>query len=153
MFVHAYRCNESLSMRIFWSPNKKVHMLAETSFKVAPVEFADLSSTAKEESSASIRERVQKARDIQNERFKGTSITCNARITSDILHEVCPVTDEASKLLENVFDRLGLSARAYDRILKVARTVADMDGAKVIDKKHIAMAVQYRSLDRKYWNG
>ena len=110
--------------------------------EVAPVEFADLSSTAKEESSASIRER-----------FKGTSITCNARITSDILHEVCPVTDEASKLLENVFDRLGLSARAYDRILKVARTVADMDGAKVIDKKHIAMAVQYRSLDRKYWNG
>ena len=71
----------------------------------------------------------------------------------DILHEVCPVTDEASKLLENVFDRLGLSARAYDRILKVARTIADMDGAKVIDKKHIAMAVQYRSLDRKYWNG
>ena len=121
--------------------------------EVAPVEFADLSSTAKEESSASIRERVQKARDIQNERFKGTSITCNARITSDILHQVCPVTDEASKLLENVFDRLGLSARAYDRILKVARTVADMDGAKVIDKKHIAMAVQYRSLDRKYWNG
>ena len=121
--------------------------------EVAPVEFADLSSTAKEESSASIRERVQKARDIQNERFKGTSITCNARITSDILQEVCPVTDEASKLLENVFDRLGLSARAYDRILKVARTVADMDGAKVIDKKHIAMAVQYRSLDRKYWNG
>ena len=121
--------------------------------EVAPVEFADLSSTAKEESSASIRERVQKARDIQNERFKGTSITCNARITSDILHEVCPVTYEASKLLENVFDRLGLSARAYDRILKVARTVADMDGAKVIDKKHIAMAVQYRSLDRKYWNG
>lgn len=121
--------------------------------EVAPVEFADLSSTAKEESSASIRERVQKARDIQNERFKGTNITCNARITSDILHEVCPVTDEASKLLENVFDRLGLSARAYDRILKVARTIADMDGAKVIDKKHIAMAVQYRSLDRKYWNG
>ena len=121
--------------------------------EVAPVEYADLSSTAKEESSASIRERVQKARDIQNERFKGTNIICNARITSDILHEVCPVTTEASKLLENVFDKLGLSARAYDRILKVARTVADMDGAKVIDKKHIAMAVQYRSLDRKYWNG
>ena len=122
MFVHAYRCNESLSMRIFGHPTRKCicspkqvsSYLSKVSgplldrfdihLEVAPVEFADLSSTAKEESSASIRERVQKARDIQNERFKGTSITCNARITSDILHEVCPVTDEASKLLENVFD-------------------------------------------------
>ena len=120
--------------------------------EVAPVEFADLSSNVKEESSASIRERVQKARDIQTERFKGTGITCNARITSDIIRDVCPVTAEGTRLLEDIFDRLGLSARAYDRILKVARTSADMDGAKIIDKKHIAMAVQYRSLDRKYWN-
>ncbi len=121
--------------------------------EVAPVEYADLSSSAKEESSASIRERVQKARDIQNRRFKGTNVTCNARITSDMLHEVCPLTTEASKLLENVFDKLGLSARAYDKIMKVARTAADMDGAEIIDKRHIALAVQYRSLDRKYWNG
>jgi magnesium chelatase family protein len=119
--------------------------------EVAPVEFSDLSSTSKEESSAAIRERVQAARDIQNRRFAGTSITCNARITPDILHEVCPVTTAAKSLLENVFDKLGLSARAYDKIMKVARTAADMDGAQVIDKKHISLAVQYRSLDRKYW--
>lgn len=121
--------------------------------EVAPVEFSDLSSTVKEESSAAIRERVQAARDIQNKRYAGTGVTCNARITPDMLHEVCPVTEPARALLENVFDKLGLSARAYDKIMKVARTAADMDGAEVIDKKHIALAVQYRSLDRKYWNG
>ena len=119
--------------------------------EVAPVEFADLSSGEKEESSESIRQRVQAARDIQNKRFAGTGITCNARITPEILHEVCVLTDSAEKMLGNMFDKLGLSARAYEKIMKVARTVADMDGADVIDKAHIAQAVQYRSLDRKYW--
>ena len=121
--------------------------------EVAPVEFSDLSSVDKEEASARIRERVQQARDIQNKRFKGTGITCNARMTSDILQDACPMTAEAKSLLENVFEKLGLSARAYDKILKVARTAADMDKEDCIGKKHIALAVQYRSLDRKYWNG
>lgn len=120
--------------------------------EVAPVEFTDLSSTQKEESSAAIRQRVQAARDIQIKRFKGTGITCNARITPDLLHEFCPVTNAANDFLENVFDKLGLSARAYDKIMKVARTIADMADKEVIDKEHIALAVQYRSLDRKYWN-
>ena len=119
--------------------------------EVAPVEFADLSSAEKEEPSASIRQRVQAARDIQNKRYEGTGITCNARITPEIIHEVCAMTDAAEKMLEGIFDKMGLSARAYEKILKVARTVADMDGAEVIDKAHIAQAVQYRSLDRKYW--
>lgn len=120
--------------------------------EVAPVEFDDLSSERKEESSAAIRERVIRAREIQLQRFKGTDITCNARITSDIIREVCPLTDSAVEMMRGVFDQMGLSARAYDRILKVARTVADMDSKQVIDRKHIAQAVQYRSLDRKYWS-
>ncbi len=120
--------------------------------EVAPVEYDSISSTAKEERSAVIRERVQRAREIQNRRYSGTSITCNARITPDILHEVCPVTDGANEMLRGVFDKLGLSARAYDRILKVARTIADMDGEQLIGERHIAQAVRYRSLDRKYWN-
>ncbi len=118
--------------------------------EVAPVEYENISSTRKEESSEAIRERVQKAREIQNARYKGTGITCNARITSEILHEVCPLTDDANTLLGEVFDRLGLSARAYDRILKVSRTMADMDGEERIDRKHVAQAVRYRCLDRKY---
>lgn len=121
--------------------------------EVPPVEFDHISSSTKEESSEQIRERVQKAREIQNNRFKGTSITCNARITSDMLSEVCSMTDKARDTLKNVFEKMGLSARAYDRILKVARTIADMNGVEVIDKAHIAQAVQFRSLDRKYWSG
>lgn len=120
--------------------------------EVAPVEFENLSSKTEEESSEVIRERVQKAREIQLERFKGTGITCNARITSSKLQEFCELDNDASAFLGNVFERMGLSARAYDRILKVARTIADLDGEKTINKKHISQAVQYRSLDRKYWN-
>ena len=68
-----------------------------------------------------------------------------------MLPEVCVMTDRAKETLKNVFEKMGLSARAYDRILKVARTIADMNGSEVIDKAHIAQAVQFRSLDRKYW--
>ena len=121
--------------------------------EVAPVEFGDLSSKIKEESSADIRKRVSAARDIQAERFRGTSVTCNALITPDKLQEFCPMDDAAEQLMRNVFDRLGLSARAYDRILKVARTIADLDGSETIRKPHVAAAAQYRSLDRKYWSG
>lgn len=119
--------------------------------EVAPVEYESLSSSQREESSAQVRERVMRAREIQNQRFKGTKISCNARITSDILRDVCPMTDAANLKLKDVFERLGLSARAYDKILKVARTIADMDGARVIDRQHITQAVRYRSLDRKYF--
>ncbi|MCQ2460427.1 MAG: YifB family Mg chelatase-like AAA ATPase [Ruminococcus sp.] len=120
--------------------------------EVAPVEFEDLSSTKKEESSAEIRKRVSAARKIQEERFKGTGITCNALITPDKLQEMCPMDDAAETLLKGVFDRLGLSARAYDRIMKVARTIADIDNSEIIRKQHIAAAAQFRSLDRKYWS-
>lgn len=120
--------------------------------EVAPVEFDEISSLKKEEPSEKIRERVIRAREIQTKRFAGTSIVCNAQITSDIIREVCAMTPQATEMIKGVFERLGLSARAYDRILKVARTVADMDASQVIDRKHIALAVQYRSLDRKYWN-
>lgn len=119
--------------------------------EVAPVEYDYLSSAEKSESSSAIRKRIEAAREIQTERFKGTDITCNAGITADILHKVCPVAEDGSKMLKDVFERMGLSARAYERIIKVARTAADMDGEEVIGKKHIGRAVQYRSLDRKYW--
>lgn len=120
--------------------------------EVPPVDYDDLSAKISEESSAAIKERVNKAREIQTERYKNSETTCNARISDEEFEEYCAVTKEASKLLESAFETMGLSARAYNRILKVARTIADLDGSETIDLQHVAEAVAYRSLDRKYWN-
>ncbi|MBQ4332287.1 MAG: YifB family Mg chelatase-like AAA ATPase [Clostridia bacterium] len=119
--------------------------------EVPPVEYDQLASRQKAESSASIRERVNAARARQQARFAGTDILSNARIPTSKLKEFCPLTEGAGTLLKGAFERMGLSARAYDRLLKVARTIADLDGCDVIDTPHIAEAIQYRSLDRKYW--
>ncbi len=119
--------------------------------EVPPVEFNELNGNIKEETSEQIRERVNKARQIQAERYKGTGITCNARLTPALLKKYCVLSDAAAGILKMAFDRLGMSARAYDRILKVARTVADLDGSETIEQKHITSAIQFRSLDRKYW--
>lgn len=119
--------------------------------EVPPVDYQSLNSKVKEESSAEILKRVNAARKIQTERYKGTSITCNARLTPAMLKKYCVLSDSASEILNAVFDNLGMSARAYDRILKVARTIADLAGSENIESAHIAQAVQFRSLDRKYW--
>jgi len=119
--------------------------------EVAPVEFAHLSSRKKAESSAAIRERVNAARAIQQKRYAGTTVRCNAELTAAMVREYCQVTEAGMRVLKQAFDRLGLSARGYDRILKVSRTIADLAGSEVIDLPHISEAIQYRSLDRKYW--
>ena len=116
-----------------------------------PVEFGALASKDKAESSAAIKARVDKAREVQSRRFASAGISCNARMTPGMLLDACPMTEDANRLLKNAFERMGLSARAYDRILKVARTIADLDGEEIIASHHVAEAVQYRSLDRKYW--
>jgi magnesium chelatase family protein len=121
--------------------------------EVQPVEYEQISSKHGSENSAAIRERVANARKIQNNRYKGTSIACNARLTPAMLREICEMEPNAEKLLQSAFDRLGLSARGYDRILKVSRTIADLEGASLISSGHISQAVRFRSLDRKYWAG
>ncbi|MGN0518719.1 MAG: YifB family Mg chelatase-like AAA ATPase [Acutalibacteraceae bacterium] len=120
--------------------------------EVPPVEFGDLTSMQPGEPSASIRERVNNARKKQLERYKDDGIVCNARLTPALLHKYCVLDDKATMLLKTAFDNLGMSARAYDRILKVARTIADLDNKEIIEVKHIGEAVQYRGLDAKYWN-
>ena len=120
--------------------------------EASPVEYHDLSSDIKEESSADIRKRVTAAREIQNQRFSGTGINCNANITPDKLREYCKMDSDADKFVGEAFDKLGLSARAYDRLLKVARTIADLSGSEIINRQHVSSAIQMRSLDRKYWD-
>lgn len=119
--------------------------------EVPPVEFDQLSSSKEEESSAAIKKRVDEARKIQFQRFANTSIACNAKIPPSLLRQFCQMSESANLLLKNAFKTLDLSARAYDRILKVSRTIADLDRSELIQSPHIAEAIQYRSLDRKYW--
>lgn len=121
--------------------------------EVPPVDYDELSGKASDgEPSAKIKERVNAARVIQHKRFEGTNITCNARITSALLHKACVMSDEAETVLKKAFEKLRLSARAYDRVLKVARTIADLDKSEIIESQHILEAVQYRALDKKYWD-
>ena len=119
--------------------------------EVPPVEFAHLSSGEKAESSAAIKVRVNAARAVQRARFAGTNIVSNATIPTGKLQEMCPLSDAAKTMLAGAFERMGLSARAYDRLLKVARTIADLAGSETLEAAHVAEAIQYRSLDRKYW--
>jgi len=120
--------------------------------EVTPVPFRELSKTRKSESSASVRERVIKARKIGEERFKDKpGIFANAQMSSKLLRHHCQVDETGSELLKNAMEKLGLSARAYDRILKVSRTIADLEGSENINNEHLSEAIQYRSLDRDSW--
>jgi magnesium chelatase family protein len=116
--------------------------------EVPPVDIEDLSSDTVSEESKDIRARVEKVRAIQYERYKNKNFYTNSKLTPKLIKEFCPMTQEAKNILKLSIEKLGLSARAYDRIIKVARTIADMDGKEVIDTIHITEAVQYRSMDR-----
>lgn len=119
--------------------------------EVQPVKYSDLSNKNPSESSSKIKERVNRARYLQIERYKKDNIHSNAQLNSTLLNKYCALTDDCKRLLENAFNKLGLSARAHDRILKLARTIADLEESNEIKIKHLAEAIQYRSLDRKYW--
>ena len=119
--------------------------------EVPQVHFRDISSKRAGESSASIRERVVAARKIQQSRFAGRKVSCNARLGSRELKEFCTISDDTLELLKMAMQQANLSARAYDRILKVSRTIADLSGAERITSDHVGEAVQFRSLDRQLW--
>lgn len=120
--------------------------------EIQPVPFRDISKQQPGEPSANIRERVIKARQIQTERFKDSKlIHCNAQMTDRMIHEYCILDEATTALLQKAMDKLNLSARAYSRILKVARTIADLEGKENVEMHHVAEAVGYRSLDRGDW--
>jgi magnesium chelatase family protein len=122
--------------------------------EVVPVSFDEMTANRRVETSQCIRERVVRAREVQTRRFENhKSIYCNAMMPSNLVKKICAIDDAGNTLLKTAMERLGLSARAYDRILKVSRTIADLAGAPDIKAEHLAEAIQYRSLDRDGWAG
>lgn len=118
--------------------------------EVSPVKYDKLNSILECETSETIKKRVNEARNIQRERYKTYGIFSNSELTPIMLEEFCKLDDEGKRILEQAFKKLGLSARAYGRILKVSRTIADLENSKNIKTEHICEAIQYRSLDKKY---
>ena len=120
--------------------------------EVPAVRYKELRGNEEIESSASVRERVLRARKIQGDRYRDENkIYANAQMPPKLIRKHCAISAEGEKLLETAIQRLGLSARAHDRILKVSRTIADLEGAGSIESKHLSEAIQYRTLDRTYW--
>lgn len=120
--------------------------------EVTPVKYEKLDNEEKTETSKEIQERVNQARQIQMERYRNLGIYSNSELTPKLIEKHCKLDEPGKKILENAFNKLKLSARAYGRILKVARTIADLESCHNIEVKHIAEAIQYRALDRKYWS-
>ena len=122
--------------------------------EVTPVPFEKLSEKRKGESSVAIRKRVTAARELQTQRFKGfKNVHYNAQMNVKHIREFCKLSADSLSLLKTAMEKLNLSARAYDRILKVSRTIADLDASEDITPSHISEAIQYRSLDREGWLG
>lgn len=119
--------------------------------EVTPVKYQKLDSSEKIESSIEIKKRVDLARKIQQKRYEKDAIYTNSQLSPKLIEQYCRLNNESKKILELAFHRLGLSARAYGRILKVARTIADLEQKENIGTEHVAEAIQYRSLDKKYW--
>ncbi len=119
--------------------------------EVNPVEYRKLDNEERIETSEEIKKRVDKARKIQQERYAQNKIFSNSELTPKLIDKYCKLDSKGKEVLENAFNKLKLSARAHGRILKVARTIADLEECKNIEVKHIAEAIQYRSIDRKYW--
>ena len=119
--------------------------------EVNSVGYQKLEDESPSESSSEIRKRVNKARNIQINRYKNHNIISNSELTPSLISKYCKLSKSSKKILETAFNKIGFSARAYSRILKVARTIADLDNSTNIETPHLAEAIQYRNLDRKYW--
>ena len=144
-------CSQNMIQNYLGKISRPVLDRIDIQVEMPQLSYEEISSAKKGEPSSAVLERIMKAREIQQKRFAGTEIRSNSKIPPAYLHEMCPMDENAKKMLSDCFDKMGLSARAYDRILKVARTCADLAGSEIIRRQDISSAVNFRSLDRKYW--
>ncbi|KPU28232.1 magnesium chelatase [Caloranaerobacter sp. TR13] len=149
--IHECTCSEREINRYLGRISGPLLDRVDIHIEVAPVAYKELGSNVMSETSRSIRKRVNEARKIQINRYSKEKIFCNAQLTSKDINKYCKLDNKCVKLMEEAFDNLGLSARAYNKILKLARTIADLDKKELIEVQHLAEAIQYRSLDRKFW--
>ena len=146
------RCNTTKIERYLSKISGPLLDRIDIHMEVPAIRYKDLSSQENPEPSSEIKKRVKKARDIQLKRFKGEGIFANAQTSHKQLKKYCQIDEEGQNLLKAAIEELGFSARAYDKILKVARTISDLAGSEEIKAEHIAEAIQYRSLDRRLWS-
>lgn len=144
------RCSEESIKRYISKISGPLMDRIDIQVEVNSVSYESLNSNKKEESSEIIRQRVNNARNIQKKRYEGLGIYSNSELTPKLMEQFCKLTKSEEDILKNVFSKLGLSGRAYTRIIKVARTIADLDNSENILDRHLLEAIQYRSLDKKY---
>ena len=150
--VRECSCSQSQIMKYMSKISGPLLDRIDIHIEVPSVKYEELEGKAQGESSAEIKKRVDGARRIQTERYKGTGIFSNSQLTPELMKKYCTLDAEANNLLRQAFESLGMSARAHNRILKVARTIADLSGSEQIAMEHIAEAIQYRALDKKFFN-
>lgn len=119
--------------------------------EMPPVPIKEIKSARPAETSSEIKKRVDKARQLQQERYKNEAFSCNAKMSPEAMRKYCHLTDKATALLSEIFEKTALSMRAYDKLIKIGRTIADLEGVEVVEAEHISEAVYFRSLDKKYW--
>ncbi len=146
------RCTEYQVKSYLGKISKPILDRIDICVEAAPVSFEDLHERKGQESSAQIRKRVEKAREIQEIRFKGTNIHFNSEMRGEEIRRYCALKKEDEQFFQNVYENMNLSARAYARILKVSRTIADLDRQEQINHEHLCEAISYRSLEEKYWS-
>lgn len=148
---HECKCSTSQIERYLSKISGPLLDRIDIQIEATPVEYDDLNSSRKSESSIDIRKRVNYARKIQEERYAGLAIFSNSELSAGQIKKYCKMEAEAEGILKTAFERLSLSARAYNKIIKVSRTIADLDGSVDIKIEHAAEAIQYRNIDKKYW--
>ena len=149
--LHDCTCTPPLIQRYLARVSGPLLDRIDLHIQVPSVKYKELAQDEKSEESAVIRERILAARRIQSKRLEGFGIFCNAQMTPRTLRRFCKLDSESEKQMENAITRVGLSARAYDRILRVSRTMADLENSDKIHARHVSEAITYRTLDRTYW--